>query len=635
MSNHYKLLFTTIKYEIKGGSSFLSGASASGGDSLTSTEIVSNSHKTIDDHHDQHKYSDEITNAFNRLIENLSKYIIEKKILILTQNDHDSLRELYIDEEFIEYLAIVIRFGFLPDFFSFDIHHMNYPYLERFNTGCNDIKDSLNKLLDDDGSTIVLVPGDSPYKIWFCIGNELKSHKALVFPLSNVKNSQSSGNLTKITNLDRFYEYLFKKQGINPLQIKKIIFFDYISLKRTYDRTKIALQKIVGSHLNIIPFGVNNLLKDEKLDVNKTYWYLFDHGVDRCQPIYEIGDAEFINPTKIVFGSDKISRLSQNQILKCNIALLALFCFKYFKDKFILYTKNVYIKYPLPIIRDTSTSLPEGVGICELKYFDWIKQNSVVKNKCCYIGIPCKNKSTSECIEVYDLCSTTEELPFYLSTRNLIDFKILSPCTIESIKCKDEISKEYENMLFDITYYSESMDPKTLEDCLVDEIKDKVFKIYTKPYNLTDVRYICFLCVMNIIKQKASYEINMAYFFNNPKYYSRVSTLFNSPDEKYQLFSMLESFYKEKDEADKIFFSKRWLEIYTKISNINNLKVGSIINYYQFNKDNKITKTVKILCINKDDSSIVMQTEDDKREIIIVNWPLKEPDSFVFFEILE
>ena len=197
MTNNYKLLFKNIKHQIKGGSK----AAAGGGGPVT---LFQSPHGAISSSALSSSMSSPISASSSDYISNAFTSLLNSSELqsILPCNNHGDLLSLFGNQEFIMRLIHVLRFGFITDFVSFDVQSGTYPFLDKFSARCNEIIIELNKVITEDGNTLILVPGDSPYKVWFCICNRLKPHRALTFPLSGVRNNTPGD--TTITSLDRF-----------------------------------------------------------------------------------------------------------------------------------------------------------------------------------------------------------------------------------------------------------------------------------------------------------------------------------------------------------------------------------------------------------------------------------------------
>lgn len=661
--NNYKKLYNKIKTHIN----YIKGGSSLSQLVLEFTHIDERMRRIKEV--ENTKYINEIE-EINQSYINLSNFIksiseSESEVYIFSPKDHKKLIEsLSSNKYIIRELAIMLRFAFFTDFFNFYINQ--YTNLQKFIQQCNLIASKLNELLDDEQPSLILAPGNSPYKILFCLEllQDLKPHKLLIFPLSGVHHDETL-LMNNNTSLDRFYKYLFLKNNIRLSNFSKIIFFDYFWFGRTFIRTVKALKNLTRhtsnpiNDENILLLNIHDYFKASSGNPDHDWInnYLFGNYGDRCQPKYLVGDLvsgeSDVQEGIIVSKEDNITHLSKEDCFQCNIALLAILVFIKYNDELSEHTSYIYSDFihqidlrgiplvPISYFRGISANPPHS-GIFYITYFDIKSTKTKDSFSLLILRDSCTQQYENACIEVYDLCYFEESTlnPTLIIPRNIIRLQHFIVDEEFSIyNSKDKLPENLNSRFFKITFIALDQH-RTIENCILDELLPNFLKIFIPPYSQQNIIFISYLAILDIQIEEQAPKINLKYCFENPKYCSTVlktcSTLLippHTPEEKLDFLSKLEECYRKSVDISLLLENRKI--IYRLISNIDlaitEPYADKEILYYEkaLDGDQISVIPVTVLCVNDDCSSIVMQTIE--RVIIKKNWSLStlEPLQFV------
>jgi len=432
---------------------------------------------------------------------------------------------------FINETIIAFSKGIMADFVYYDPRQNDYPLLNKYIQRCNDIIINLNTLLQSLGNNVlILVVGDSPYKVWLTIKNDIDliNNKECVYALSGVQFN---------IDINSFMNDMLRKNDIDTRKFsyRNIIFFDYIGpTARGLTQTTQYFNRKYPS-VRVHPFNIEGYLMKEPQDHIFVSRYLFSDWGNRCQPK--------------IYADKKPVRLTNNEMVKCDIVLFGIYLYRNNKEALIANSKIYFDQYPIVNIEETHQNL------CKIEYFDWDKERVVKEDKYCVniITDPHDTYETSE----YDILPVTHAIKMFDIPAEIGKFKYLAEQNIISISEIRESKYRFRDFY---TYYRYKLlcEITTNTGEIYTGVVDDRNSIFIETYCFVDGKVSStkmFYYVIDDIKEVDITEATEIFFIYYPdKFWDRYKSKYITADDKLRLFNRIMNVIDKNEERMLHFF---------------------------------------------------------------------------------
>ena len=290
-------------------------------------------------------------------------------------NDHFvtplELESLAFTDEYIRNLLTYITYTYRnplvafnnPDYDGIKELLDTIPYMKR---------DLISKIgtTETTGTTVFLVPGDSPSKIWFALNmlypelKDISGAKFIIFPISGLIDVEDVINSTE-EDVVTVVKYFLNKSDIditNPLN--KFVYFDYVSpMRGSGPRVMKGVMKLINPEYSMSVININKYFMHN----SNLFDYIIKSDKDnsRCQlslcPNKGVEWIESGIPLHDFFKDSK------NVFIRCNIMLHLIYLYHTEKAKLLSFSQE--IKRTVRTMSITDLTQYESM-ICNITYYN-------------------------------------------------------------------------------------------------------------------------------------------------------------------------------------------------------------------------------------------------------------------------